>query len=95
MVFSLFIGNLFVFFKFQGLTHIDEGTRDVVIYVLSATATIGIVILVCLPPIREDEDSVKEVKEGPWETFKNALKLFVTPRMLLLLVTFVYTGNTL
>lgn len=94
----MFIGNLFVFFKFQGLERIDEETRNMVIWVLSAIAMAGIIVFLLLPPIRPDEidreDGVVEVPEGPLEALKSSGKLFVTKRMLLLSVTFFYTGKS-
>lgn len=94
--FSLFVGNLFVFFKFQGLEHIGESTRRIVILVLSGIGAVGIVVFICLPPIRRDdfeEDAIEEIHLGPIDTLKGAGKLFITKRMLLLAVTFFYTGN--
>lgn len=85
-----------MFFTFQGLEHIGEKTRRIVILVLSAIAAIGIVVLILLPPIKRDEsdeDTIEEVHMGPIETLKGSAKLFVTKRMLLLCITFFYTGN--
>nr|CAD7442538.1 unnamed protein product [Timema bartmani] len=47
---SMFFGNLFVYFKFQGKTHIDHDTRLVVFIVLIVLAAIGIVFLLLLRP---------------------------------------------
>lgn len=95
----MFIGNLFVFFKFQGLERIDDDTRNMVIWVLSAIAVGGIVVFVLLPPIKRDEadseDVVVEVTQGPFQALKASGKLFITPKMLLLCVTFFYTGEVL
>lgn len=85
-----------MFFTFQGLEHIGESTRRIVILVLSGIAAVGIVVLILLPPIKHDqsdEDSIEEVHLGPVETLKGAGKLFITKRMLLLCITFFYTGT--
>ncbi|KAL4709904.1 hypothetical protein ACJJTC_003867 [Scirpophaga incertulas] len=96
---SLFFGNLFVFIKFQGKSHIDVETRNVVFGALSGVCALGIIFLVMLRPTRrantlEDakDDNVRHEEEGPLDAFKGALKLFCTRDMLLLSVTFIYTG---
>ncbi|XP_072932100.1 UNC93-like protein MFSD11 [Epargyreus clarus] len=96
---SLFFGNLFVFIKFQGKTHIDLETRNVVFGALTAVCAVGIVFLLLLRPMRRAPviDDVKSEMvihepEGPMEAFKGALRLFCTRDMLLLSVTFIYTG---
>ncbi|XP_026317585.1 UNC93-like protein MFSD11 isoform X1 [Hyposmocoma kahamanoa] len=96
---SLFFGNLFVFIKFQGKTHIDVETRNVVFGALTAVCAVGIIFLILLRPARRApnvEDAKNEVvsheDDGPLDAFKGALKLFCTRDMLLLSVTFIYTG---
>ncbi|XP_031346083.1 UNC93-like protein MFSD11 isoform X1 [Photinus pyralis] len=92
---SMFVGNLFVFFQFRGLTHIDVNTRTVVISVLGGIAAVGIVILVALPRTRigsTDSVNVIEQQRGPVEALKSAANLFLTREMILLSVTFFYTG---
>lgn len=49
---SLFFGNLFVFIKFQGKTHIDVETRNVVFGALTAVCAVGIIFLILLRPAR-------------------------------------------
>ncbi|XP_063824836.1 UNC93-like protein MFSD11 [Ostrinia nubilalis] len=96
---SLFFGNLFVFIKFQGKSHIDVETRNVVFGALTGVCAVGIVFLLLLRPTRRSptlEDAKTELgrseEEGPMEAFKGALRLFCTRDMLLLSVTFIYTG---
>ncbi|XP_049869126.1 UNC93-like protein MFSD11 [Pectinophora gossypiella] len=96
---SMFFGNLFVFIKFQGKTHIDGETRNVVFGALTAVCAVGIVFLLLLRPIRRvpalDDAKVEMVNhesEGPMDAFKGAIRLFCTRDMLLLSVTFIYTG---
>ncbi|XP_014367776.1 UNC93-like protein MFSD11 isoform X2 [Papilio machaon] len=96
---SLFFGNLFVFIKFQGKTHIDLETRNVVFGALTAVCALGIVFLLLLRPIRRPPvlddvktDVVSHEDDGPMEAFKGALKLFCTRDMMFLSCTFIYTG---
>uniref|UniRef100_A0A182YR78 UNC93-like protein MFSD11 n=1 Tax=Anopheles stephensi TaxID=30069 RepID=A0A182YR78_ANOST len=95
---SMFFGNLLVFFTFQGKTHIDETTRSIVFAVLIAVAIVGLVMLTCLRrPSANDGDVPVELgaEVRPREAFLNAIRLFRTPRMILLSITFVYTGLAL
>lgn len=98
--FSLFFGNLFVYYQFQGKDHIDEGTRQLVFAVLLAVAILGVIFLVSLrrvaDPAEFNSDDKEETNQnnGSINTaFKNAIKLFFTRDMLLLSLTFMYTGN--
>lgn len=45
LIFSLLFGNIFVFFKFQGKSEIDDQTRFVVFGVLLAVCCIGVLLL--------------------------------------------------
>ncbi|XP_060535098.1 UNC93-like protein MFSD11 isoform X2 [Cylas formicarius] len=92
---SMFVGNIFVYFAFRGKDHIDGTTRQVVIWTLSAIALSGIVVMVFFPkppPKNVADEVVEERVAGPLEALNRALKLFVTRDMLLLNVTFFYTG---
>lgn len=102
---SMFAGNLFVYFQFQGKTHIDEATRQLVFSVLITVAVLGVIFLATLKNHRHFESTVvvndSDSNEGQGETllenvvqeFKSAVKLFTTRDMLLLSVTFLYTGE--
>uniref|UniRef100_U5EXR4 UNC93-like protein MFSD11 n=1 Tax=Corethrella appendiculata TaxID=1370023 RepID=U5EXR4_9DIPT len=103
---SMFFGNLFVFFQFQGLKHIDQSTRTIVFSVLIGVAIVGLVILALLryvPPVKDEADlqndsqdssdsSSSSEEENPIKAFKNAVRLFFTKDFLLLSIAFVYTG---
>lgn len=88
----MFIGNIFVFFQFQGLSHIDEKTRMIVIWVLLVVSIVGIVFIIILPRPNADPNAAEQPNRGPMEALRDAGKLFVTKKMLLLTVTFFYTG---
>ncbi|XP_049940145.1 UNC93-like protein MFSD11 [Schistocerca serialis cubense] len=90
---SMFFGNLFVYFKFQGKTHIDHETRMVVFIVLIVLAAVGIVFLLVLRPAeRADGEMVGKDTTGPLTALKKAFRLFFTKDMMLLTLTFFYTG---
>lgn len=97
---SLFLGNTFVYFVFQGKEKIDEDTRLLVFSVLIGVAILGIVFLVCLRRAHvpetvsaiDAEDKEIEIVLTPVETLKNAVRFFFTRDMLLLSVCFLYTG---
>lgn len=48
----MFFGNLFVFIKFQGKTHIDTETRNVVFGALTGVCVIGLLFLMLLRPAK-------------------------------------------
>ncbi|XP_044269343.1 UNC93-like protein MFSD11 [Tribolium madens] len=91
---SMFIGNLFVYFKFKGLDSIDVDTRNMVIWTLSGIGIAGLVVMVLLPRPKKTSqiDIPDEVQQTPLEALKGAVKLFFTKDMLLLSITFFYTG---
>lgn len=91
---SMFFGNLFVFFKFQGKTHIDEETRFVVFIVLVSVAAVGVVFLALLrPATNEDGELAGADNGGPVAALKRSLQLIGTKEILFLCVTFFYTGD--
>lgn len=91
----MFIGNLFVYFQFKGLDSIHADTRNVVIWTLSAIGLAGIVVMIILPRPKKntDPDVPQEIQQTPIEALKGAIKLFFTRDMLLLSITFFYTGQ--
>lgn len=90
----MFIGNLFVYFQFQGLDKIDRATRSLVIWVLCGIGVAGTSVALCLPKPKLDETVVSPTENrGPVQALKDAGKLFVTRNMLFLSITFFYTGK--
>lgn len=97
----MLIGNLFVFYQFQGKDHIDESTRSSVFIVLTAVAIVGVIFLGLLRRVHHTyettADGDRDLDYKPRDNsaisaFKNAIKLFFTRDMLLLSITFLYTG---
>lgn len=99
----MFFGNLFVYFQFQGKNHIDEATRTLVFSVLIGVGFIGFFFLTVLRPVEdtrvvngndiEADDELDSASSGVIVAFKNSINLFFTKEMLLLSLTFFYTGK--
>nr|KAF6416412.1 major facilitator superfamily domain containing 11 [Molossus molossus] len=105
---SLFFGNLYIYFAWQGKTQISEGDRRTVFIALTVISLVGTVLffLIRKPDseniLGEDEssdDQDVEVNEPAQnnmtkavDAFKKSLKLCVTKEMLLLSITTAYTG---
>lgn len=89
----MFFGNLFVFFQFQGQEKIDESTRTMVFWVLTGVAIVGIVLLCILRKPEGNDDNPLPDVVAPLQALKNAGVMFITRDMLLLCVTFFYTGK--
>ncbi|XP_058559521.1 UNC93-like protein MFSD11 isoform X5 [Neofelis nebulosa] len=105
---SLFFGNLYIYFAWQGKTHISESDRRTVFIALTVISLVGTVLffLIRQPEsenvLGEDESSDEqdlEVNESAQNTmakavdaFRKSLKLCVTREMLLLSITTAYTG---
>ncbi|KAJ8983849.1 hypothetical protein NQ317_016454 [Molorchus minor] len=90
---SMFIGNLFVYFAFKGKERIDKNTRQIVIWTLSLVALCGIIVLLLLRKSKIQLENIAEKSsQGPLQALVGAGKLFTTKNMLLLSITFFYTG---
>ena len=88
---SMLIGNTFVFFTFQGKDDIDKATRTTVVLVLLSICIAGSLTFLLLRPTPwAANDSAST--EGPYQILKSSFNLFLTKQMLLLSVTFFYTG---
>lgn len=107
----MFFGNLFVYFQFQGKTHIDLETRQIIFGALISVAIVGVIFLAALrrtalQPLavvaanddymeksgQTTEAATDSDQESMLGAFKTAIRLFFTKEMLLLSVTFLYTG---
>lgn len=96
----MLLGNLFVFYQFQGKDRIDEETRRIVFITLITVAVVGVLFFCTLQRVHESpvdnrrdaEMDYAEKDNSVIGAFINALRLLITPKMLLLSVTFMYTG---
>ncbi|NWX85005.1 MFS11 protein, partial [Nothoprocta ornata] len=104
---SLFFGNLYIYFAWQGKTHISESDRRTVFIALTVISLVGTVLFFL---IRKEEDTkTPEVEDYTNElqgdsssfqskmaravaAFKKSIKLSFTKEILLLSVTTAYTG---
>ncbi|CAH0389244.1 unnamed protein product [Bemisia tabaci] len=90
---SMFLGNTFVYIAFQGKESIDSDTRTFVLIVLTAVSIVGIVFFAFLPPpISVDGELANKREAGPLAAFINSISLLSTQDMLLLCLTFFYSG---
>ncbi|XP_076046770.1 UNC93-like protein MFSD11 isoform X2 [Oratosquilla oratoria] len=89
---SLLFGNLFVYYQFQGQDIIGYHTRLVVFSVLTVVAVIGVLIMLFLPKPGSSNSGRTDNLGGPYQALKSSFALFKTRDMLLLSVTFFYTG---
>uniref|UniRef100_A0A8B9FD29 UNC93-like protein MFSD11 n=1 Tax=Amazona collaria TaxID=241587 RepID=A0A8B9FD29_9PSIT len=104
---SLFFGNLYVYFAWQGKTHISESDRRTVFIALTVISLVGTVLFFL---IRKQEDIKAPGEENPANeipgdsssaqnkmaralaAFKKSIKLSFTKEIMLLSVTTAYTG---
>ncbi|XP_038183103.1 UNC93-like protein MFSD11 isoform X4 [Arvicola amphibius] len=105
---SLFFGNLYIYFAWQGKTQISENDRRTVFIALTVISLVGTVLffLIRKPDpenvFGEEESCDDQDMEAPEsaqnnvtkavDAFKKSLKLCVTKEMLLLSITTAYTG---
>ncbi|NXN30902.1 MFS11 protein, partial [Nycticryphes semicollaris] len=104
---SLFFGNLYIYFAWQGKTHISESDRRTVFIALTVISLVGTVLFFL---IRKQEDTKAPGEEGSANeiledsssaqnkmaravaAFKKSIKLSFTKEIMLLSVTTAYTG---
>ncbi|NXF60106.1 MFS11 protein, partial [Ciccaba nigrolineata] len=107
---SLFFGNLYIYFAWQGKTHISESDRRTVFIALTVISLVGTVLFFL---IRKQEDTKTPGEENSANeilgdsssaqnkmtravaAFKKSIKLSFTKEILLLSVTTAYTGLVL
>ena len=88
---SIFIGNIFVYFMFAGEQFISTSVRTTVGIVLLSITGAGVLVMFLLRPTPWVTDIITR-NESPTEALRNSGRLFITKDMLMLSVTFLYTG---
>lgn len=97
----MLIGNSFVYFQFQGKDHIDSSTRNIVFTVLISVAIVGVIFFGIMRRVNqpfEESTRDRELEDRSNSNsiigaFVQAIRLFFTRNMLLLCITFLYTGK--
>ncbi len=89
---SMVIGNTYAYFQFKGLDDITTTTRLTVALVLLSICVVGVLTFLALRPTPWASETDSAAALSPLQVFVASLKLFIKPNMLLLLVTFAYTG---
>ncbi|KFV78030.1 UNC93-like MFSD11 [Struthio camelus australis] len=104
---SLFFGNLYIYFAWQGKTHISESDRRTVFIALTVISLVGTVLFFLIRRQEDtktpgEEDSANEIQGDSLSSqskmmravaaFKKSIKLSFTKEILLLSVTTAYTG---
>ena len=87
---STFFGNIFAYFMFNGEEFISSGVRTIVGIVLLSMTIAGTLTALFLRPT--PWVSTQSSNESPASALKNSASLFLTKDMLLLCITFFYTG---
>ncbi|KAK2710953.1 UNC93-like protein MFSD11 isoform X2 [Artemia franciscana] len=90
---SFLIGNIFVFFVFAGADTISYDIRMVTVGVLFGVGALGTLFILFLNNLSNSSEGRKET--SALGAFKNSVSLFFTKEMLLLSLTFAYTGISL
>ncbi|NWI87523.1 MFS11 protein, partial [Pitta sordida] len=105
--FSLFFGNLYIYFAWQGKTHISESDRRTVFIALTVISLVGTVLFFLIRKQEDtkapgDDDSTNEILGESSSArnkmmravaaFKKSITLGFTKEMMLLSVTTAYTG---
>lgn len=87
-------GNLFVFYQFEGQEIIGADTRLIVFSILTVVGALGVCTMFFLPKPGASAGAGREDNIGsPGQALKDSFALFSTYEMILLSVTFFYTGN--
>ncbi|NXE82580.1 MFS11 protein, partial [Cochlearius cochlearius] len=104
---SLFFGNLYIYFAWQGKTHISESDRRTVFIALTVISLVGTVLFFLIRKQEDtkapgEEDSANEILGDSSDTSfilisiyvftEKSIKLSFTKEILLLSVTTAYTG---
>lgn len=91
---SFIPGNLFIYFEFHNVKHVDRGSRNFILSVLLGINVIAL-IMVCFikPPLRTEQSTEsKGTKSSAFDELKKSLIYAKSNNMLLLFSTIAYTG---
>lgn len=88
---SIFIGNMFAYFMFTGEEFISSSVRTTVGVVLLSITAAGVLFMFLLRGTPWARDTAAS-NESPTSALRSSGKLFLTKDMLMLSVTFLYTG---
>ena len=87
-------GNLFVFYEFRGQEIIGYDTRLMVFSILTAIGGIGVFVMLFLTKPGSVSGAVRvETTGSPAQALRKSFALFKTKEMMLLSLTFFYTGE--
>merc|ERR1719245_1229287 len=101
---SLLVGNIFIYFTFNGEKYIEDHTRTVVFSCLTAVSVLGTITLFGIRPAPGDgnipNSSDEHAEESKWtrakkaakEAFFEAVKLIQTRDVLLQIAIWGYNG---
>lgn len=89
---SILFGNIFVYLAFNQKTTISDDTRYLVYGVLTFVCSLGVLVLLIL---RDKTKSMEldEKHSGAWNQFVCAFNLMRSPNILLLTISFIFTGQ--
>jgi len=88
---SIFIGNMFAYFMFTGEEFISSSVRTTVGVVLLSITGAGVLTMLVLRPTPWARDRTAS-NESPTTALRSSGRLFLTKDMMMLSVTFFYTG---
>uniref|UniRef100_G3PPW1 Major facilitator superfamily domain containing 11 n=1 Tax=Gasterosteus aculeatus aculeatus TaxID=481459 RepID=G3PPW1_GASAC len=94
--FSLFFGNLYIYFAWHGHDHITDKDRQTVFISLTVISLVGCFLFFLIrkpdPEPAANEAAESLLQADSTESCSGACKMFATPEMLLLSVSIGYTG---
>ncbi|XP_075213919.1 UNC93-like protein MFSD11 isoform X1 [Lycorma delicatula] len=90
---SSFLGNLFTYFTLNGKKYVDQETRRLIISSLAIVAAFATILFAFLRPVKKEMTQVPKAQEtNAIEELKKTWRVFITKDMLLLNITFCFTG---
>ncbi|XP_014256644.1 UNC93-like protein MFSD11 [Cimex lectularius] len=88
---SMIVGNLYMTLHLHNATDLDRETRALLLRILTGIGLVSAVSMCFLrTPTAVEEHKI--INEGPLKTLVQTFKLYLTPEMRLLFLTFIYAG---